>query len=47
MGGMVVVIQSFRGEGPCSIPCSSQHMTQYFHSSTISLASIASSVLSM
>ena len=43
MGDIVVVILSSHRRSPGSIPHSSQHMTQYFHSFTISLASIFSS----
>ena len=46
MGGMVVVISSSRRGSRCSIPRRNQYMTQYFHSFTISSASIFSSASS-
>ena len=45
-GGMVVVTLSFRHGSPSSVPHRSEHKNQYFHSVTISLVSIFSSVLS-
>ena len=46
MGGMKVVIPSCHRRSSGTIPPSSQHMTQYFHSFTTSSASIFSSTLS-
>ena len=45
-GDMVVVTLSSRPGSLGSVPHSSQHKTQYFHSFTILLASIFSSALS-